>query len=186
MIYSINEGFFDKDKPNKIIVADVKAAESTIRDMIKFFDDYLKIITEMGKAVCKEDFTDKDAEKAKACMQKLSNMGGLPGDRKLIVACGKLIRTNCRKDINELGFTEDTPDDYKALVKKVSSHGQYTKQLDSISHKFFKLNDEYTKMYNKRKELSATHNKACEEFGGMVGYMIGSMPNVRLSLGKTE
>ena len=181
MIYSINEGFFDKGKPNKVIVADVKAAEELIKGFIKFFNDALNIITDMRNAICKDNVTDKDLKKVKDCMQKLNDMGPVSSDRKLINACVQLIKANCKKDVGDLEFAEGTPDDYKALVKKVSAYGQYTKQLDSIYAKYFKLNDDYAKMWNKRKELSTEHFKACEEFGGMVGYMIGSMPNIKPS-----
>lgn len=189
MIYSINESFFNNGKPNKIIAADVKAAENKVKELIKYFEDALKVITEMRNTVCKENFTDKDTDKIKACMQKLTDLDKASADkadRKLTIAVNNLIRSTSKKDLDELKFSDDTTDEYKALVKKVSAHGQYTKQLQSIAHKFFKLNDDYTKMYNKRDKLSNDHNSACEQFGGMVGWMIGSMPVVRLGLGKVD
>ena len=47
-------------------------------------------------------------------------------------------------------------------------------------------NDDYTVMYKKRTELNSQHNVACEEFGGMIGMAIGSIPVVVLGLGKVK
>lgn len=187
MIYSINEGFFGK-KPNKLIESDVKNAEERIKACIKYFDDGLKIITQMKLAVCKNNFTDSDEAKVKECMKKLANLEDdfkkKYSDRKLTVSVNSLIRKYNRTDVGDIEFPEGASEEYRALVKKVSANGQYTKQLTTIAHKFFKLSDEYTVMYNKRKELSPNHLGNVDLFGGMVGNYIGSIPVVKLGFGK--
>lgn len=187
MIYSINEGFFGGNKPNKIIVADVRAAEARIKAIIKYFEDYLKILTTLKAAVCKDNFTDADAARVEACYKKWSDLDKAfneeNSDRKLTVAVNSLIRKCSNTDVSNLQFSEDTSDEYKSLVKKISANGQYTKALTVIANKILKMNDDYTIMHNKRKELSVEHNKACEKFGGMVGTAIGTIPVVKLGLG---
>ena len=184
MIYSINEGFFSNNKPNKTVLANIKAAEERIKVLIKYWDNWLKIATKMKNAVCKEDFTDADLKVAKECMQQFNEAEKKfieeNKDKKLTVAINSLIRKNCRTDINDLQFSEESPEEYKSLIKKISANGQYTKSLTTIANKFFKLSDEYTIMYKKRTELSSEHHIACEEFGGMVGLAIGSIPVIKL------
>ena len=184
MIYSINEGFFSSNRPNKVVASDVKAAEERAKSLIQYWDNWLKIAIRMKSSVCKESITDTDLKTAKDCMQQFSNAEKKfkeeNKDRKLTAAVEYLIRKNCRTDVSNLQFSEDTSEDYKSFIKKISANGQYTKSLITIAHKFFKLSDEYTVMYKKRTELESKHHVACEEFGGMVGIAIGSIPVVKL------
>lgn len=180
MIYSINEGFFDNNKPNKIILENISDSENCIKDIIKYFEDTLKIITNMKNIVSKENFSNSDNKAIKDNIQKLSDLDTVPKNRKLTIAVNKLIKSYHNKDLEEINFPEGTSNEYKNLVKKVSKHGQYTKALINISHKFFKLNDCYNDLHDRYREFDSDRKTACEQFGGIVGYMIGSMPVVQL------
>ena len=175
MIYSLNEGFFDK-KPNKFAISNPKETEDAIKAVLKYYEDSIKYINKMAALVGKEDYFDTDGDKMADYMTELSKIEEKLKDipAKARRAQYQLLKAYATKEYNEADIPEGASKEYRALHKKVCKNGEFVKAFMQHSRTLYKHADRYDS-YRKR-DMNTIHKNACEQYGGMVGILIGSIP----------
>lgn len=178
MIYSINEGFLPK-KPNKFALENPKAVEAVIKGFIKYMEDSIKLVNKMGALVSKSDYTDADDATMTAYLEtwkQLDAKFGKDYERKARVSMIKLLKAYATKDYNEEDIPADASTEYKTLHKKICKNGEYIKTIMQHSRNLHKAADKYADLRKKYGDMNSIHTTACENYGGYIGWLIGSIP----------